>query len=288
MLQPPTGMDAIALHLEVRNAISLADELARYEHALQNPALASYLGAVRTSLAELERRIGRTHARHVRTRPALVEQLDMSLRVLRGSLHEAPAPLRPRFARLLASLERIVFAERRPHAPLPALPVLGGLPLGRVVPQDVHSVADFLAAAALVVTATLARDRRARRVGFALGAKLGGAALVSDVRLAPLRWLRVELHELLDYGIGLAAAIAPQVLGYRKKDPVVAGAHVLVGLGLVALSLVTDYRAERGFVRPVRSRGGPFARRGRGRRVREAQRPLEGLANPSALPRLRV
>ena len=39
-------MDAIAFHREVRNAISLSDELGRYEHAVGNNDLAAYLAAI--------------------------------------------------------------------------------------------------------------------------------------------------------------------------------------------------------------------------------------------------
>ncbi len=279
-------MDAIALHLEVRNAIELADELARHEHALRNEALASYLGGVRATLAELERKVGRSHAQQLTPRPALIDQLAVSFDVLRRGIHGAPLRLRPRLARLVASLERIVFAERQPGQPLPALPVLGGLPIGRIVPQAVHSLVDLLACSALLTSAKLARGRRARVTGLLLGWKLVSAALVSDVHLAPIRRLPVEIHEMLDHGIGLGAMLAPLLLGYRKKDRAAAHLQMLVGAALVAVSLLTDYRAEHGVGRPIRSRGGPFAR-GR-RRVPEAQRPLEGFASPSVLPRIRV
>jgi hypothetical protein len=65
---------------------------------------------------------------------------------------------------------------------------------------------------------------------------------------------------------------------------------MVVGLGTVVRSLLTDYRAERGIGFPHRSKGGPAPRRERlpknGHRVPEVQRPLEGLAGPSFLPSL--
>ena len=50
-------MDVIALHLEVRNALSLADELGRHEHALGNDVLAGQLADSRRRLEELDAQI---------------------------------------------------------------------------------------------------------------------------------------------------------------------------------------------------------------------------------------
>ena len=150
-------MDAIALHLELRNAITLSDELGRHEHALGDDELAGHLAAVRTTLGELERVVGRSHERQVSPKPTLIDRLETSRRILRDRLEEIPVSLRSRVAVLMASLERIIFAELRPSSPVPAKPVLGGLPLRRVVPQLVHSLADYVAAIALLASAKLAK-----------------------------------------------------------------------------------------------------------------------------------
>ena len=86
-------MDAIALHLEVRNAISLSDELGRHEHALGNDVLAGHLAAVRTTLGELERDIGRSHEKQISPKPTLIDALERSLRVF-ATRDEAVAALR--------------------------------------------------------------------------------------------------------------------------------------------------------------------------------------------------
>jgi hypothetical protein len=268
-------MDPAALHLEVRNAIVLADELGRHEHAQRDDTLAGHLAAVRSALGELERALGRGEGAVVR--PGLASRLNRLSGDVRERLDAVPRALRPRVELFLSTVERVAFAERRPAAPLPAKRLLGGLPLARLIPQPVHSAIDYAAAAAMLASAVLARTRRARFVGRAAAAKLGGAAMLTDAPLALVRLLRIELHEALDHALAITTLLAPSVLGYRRRDRLAARIQTGAALGLLVVSLVTDYRAELGVARPVRARG----RRQPRRRVPEAQRPLEGLANRS-------
>ena len=157
-------MEAFTLHQELRNALSLSDELGRHEHAIGNDALAGQLAALRTALGELERDVGRSHDKSVSPNPTLIDGLDRGLRVLRDRLEEVPAALKPRLGQLLASVERIIFVELRPAAPVPSKPLLGALPLARLIPQDVHSVMDYLVSAAYLVSARFAKTKRARAV----------------------------------------------------------------------------------------------------------------------------
>jgi len=281
-------MDAFTLHLELRNALSLADELGRHEHAIGNDSLAGQLAALRTALGELERDAGRSHDRSVSPNPTVIEGLERGLHVLRDRLEEIPAALRPRLGQLLASVERIIFAELRPRSPIPSKALLGVLPLKRLIPQDVHSVMDYLVSAAYLVSARLATTRRARAVGLLLGSNVGGVSLLTDYRLSAAKVIPIEVHEVLDHTTGACAAAAPFVLGYAKKDRVAATIQIVAGLGTILASLFTDYRAARGVGRAIRSRGGPHAGRFKKQRVPEAQRPLEGLSNPSFIPRLDI
>jgi hypothetical protein len=272
-------MDAIALHLEIRNAITLADELGRFEHGLGNDDLAGHFAAMRTALGELEREVGRSHEAPSSPSPMLVERLQRSLDLMRDRIEEIPAQARPRMGQLMASLERVVFAELRPTSSVPAKEILGGLPVRRVVPQNAHSVIDYLAAIALLASARIAKTRRARSVGIVLGAQIGGASLLTDYRLSASKLVPIELHELVDHATGASAVFAPFVFGYSKKDPVASAIQVGVGVATLLASLFTDYRAHHGIARPVRSR------RARRRVVSEVQRPLEGLSASSILPR---
>lgn len=282
-------MDAIALQLEVRNALSLADELSRYEHALGNDGLAGHLSATRSALARLEREVGRSHGTVVVASPTLIASLSHGVEIVRGRLEEIPVELRPRVGQLLSALDRVVFAQLRPGDAVPAKPLFGHLPLKRVIPQDVHSVMDYLAALSFLASAKLARTARGRMMGGLLGGTVGAVSLATDYRLSIAKVIPIELHELLDHGTGLTAIAAPVLLGYVRKDPVAAIMQMMTGLGQAVASLFTDYRAERGVGRALRSKGGPKRRRARTsvvakpsvRRVSEVQRPLEGFSAPS-------
>lgn len=313
-------MDAIALHLEVRNALSLSDELGRHEHALGNDSLAGHLAAVRSLLGEIERDLGRSYEARVVASPATIARLASCLATLRRRDGEIPAPLKPRVGQLLAALDRVVFAESRPGEQVPAKVLFDTLPLARVVPQDVHAILDYVAAAGYLASAKVARTTRARVVGAMLGAKVGGVSAITDYRLSAAKIVPIELHECFDYVSGASAIAAPFVLGYVRKDPIAALLQIGAGLGTMLASLFTDYRADKGVGRALRSKGGPAryrkARRHEPkpartpekptvadaaivksisrpipvaldpRRVPEVQRPLEGLAGPSALPSL--
>lgn len=280
-------MDRTALHLEIRNALSVADELSRHEHYLGQDELAGSLSALRGALGDLERDIGKSHIDLSAPDPATVEGVERSLQALIIRRHDVPRSLRARTEELLASAERVSLALWDPTGRVPSKPLLGGggwpsLPLGRFVPQDVHSALDYMYSASFLASATLARTGRARAVGVALGVKMGGASAITDCRLGVAKLVPIELHETLDYLGGITAIAAPFVLGYAKKDPVAALIHVGLGIGMVVTSLFTDYRASKGLASPNRSKGGPHpgAPHGeRGIRVGEVQRPLEGLSS---------
>jgi hypothetical protein len=275
-------MDRTALHLEVRNALSVADELSRHEHYLGHDDLAGGLAALRSALGDLERDVGRSHADPTTPQPWIVEAVERSLESLLIHRHDVPRALRLRTEELIASAERVSVALWEPDARVPSKPVLGMLPLARVIPQDVHSALDYVHTAGFLASAALARTSRARAVGLALGAGLGGGSLVTDYRLSAAKVLPIETHEKADYAIGLAAVLAPFLLGYARKDPVAAMIHVGLGVGSLVTSLLTDYRATKGLSWPMRSRGGPPLgppHGERGIRVPDAQRPLEGLSS---------
>lgn len=281
-------MDRTALHLEIRNALSVADELSRHEHYLGEDELAGSLSALRGALAELERDVGRSHESSAAPEPVTVEAVERALQALIIRRTDVPRSLRARTEELLASAERVSIALWDPSGRVPSKPLLGALPLARIVPQDVHSLLDYVHTAGFFVSAKLARTDRARAAGIALGLGLGGASAITDYRLSAAKLLPIELHEKLDYAGGIAAILAPFALGYVKKDPVAAMIHIGLGIGTIVTSLFTDYRASKGITWPNRSKGGPQlgAPRGsgtgtgaRGVRVEQVQRPLEGLSS---------
>jgi hypothetical protein len=127
----------------------------------------------------------------------------------------------------------------------PAAPVFG-LPLGRVVPQDVQTLCEYGMSALIGAVAVKSRDPRARTVGLALAAVGAGLALVVDRRLSPVKAVPIEVHEIGNYGVSLSLMAAPWVLGYRRSSPGSAALHVALGAFLAGISALTDYRAAKG------------------------------------------
>jgi hypothetical protein len=278
-------MDRTSLHREIRNALSAADELSRHEHGMGDDDLAGSMAALRSALADLERDVGRSHEDDVAPDPDTVAFVERSLESLIVRRHQVPAALRSRTEQLLASAERISNALWDPTARVASKPLLGMLPIARLLPQDGHSLLDYAHAAGFLVSAKLARTGRARAVGLALGAGVGGVSLVTDHRLGAAKVLPIEVHESVDYAVGLTAVAAPFLLGYAKTDPIAAMLQVGLGVGTLLTSLLSDYRASKGVTWPRRSNGGPkvAAPRApggeRGVRVSDVQRPLEGLSS---------
>ncbi len=125
-------------------------------------------------------------------------------------------------------------------------PLLGRLPLQRWVPQDLHSLSDYKRGTASVVAGVLSGDPVARSAGVVLGTSLLGVSLLTDYRLSLTKLIPIEAHEIADHALGVAAMLAPFVLGYARRRPLVAAIHVAVGVSALLVSLVTDYRSQTG------------------------------------------
>lgn len=275
-------MDRTALHLEIRNALSLSDELSRHEHYLGEDDLAGSLSALRSALAELERDVGRDHDNLLAPDSDRVEAVERALQSLVIRRHDVPRQLQGRMERLLGSAERVSLGLWDPEERVPSKPVLGALPLARVIPQDVHSVMDYVNAAGFAASAVVARTGRARAVGALLGLGVGGTSAATDYRISAAKVIPIEVHESLDYVSGITAIVAPFALGYVKKDPIAAAIHIGLGVTTLVASLFTDYRATRGITFATRSKGGPELgppKGEKGIRVDDVQRPLEGLSS---------
>lgn len=150
-----------------------------------------------------------------------------------------------------------------------------------LAPSARRALLDCAAAGAFLASARLARTSRADVTGAVLAASaaaLGWASATQKITIGARGRARVTL--------GAAAVAAPLVLGYARRDRLLAAMQITAGVGLIAASLATDYLAERDVGRTIRrARSAPGAE---GVRVPEVQRPLEGLSAPSALPPLDV
>ncbi len=248
----------------VRKAITLSDELSRGEHLRQIETGSEALAALRTRLQEVDRGLGGAglEDQQLTELSRCVEKLS---RIRRGI--SAPARLR---AMALVWTTRGIARDLRTPASGPkrrSHPLVGVLPLGRIVSQDVHSLIDY-AVGIVAVTAPFfgRRTTRSRVVGASLAGAILGVSAVSDYRLSVKKLVPIEAHEIVDYAFGAVAITSPFLFNYWRRSPVAAAAHVACGALVVLKSLLTDYRATRGIVMPA-------LRRGRGMRFRLDPRP---------------
>jgi hypothetical protein len=135
----------------------------------------------------------------------------------------------------------------------PSRPLLGRLPLARVIPQDVHSAMDYVDAGGVLAGAFLTSCPKAKAASWLMGGSGILASSVTDYKLSLAKLLPIEAHEAVDYGFGISAIAAPFLFGYRKTAPHVAAMHVAIGVGTILASLFTDYRAYRGVGRRLTS-----------------------------------
>ncbi|MGK3964683.1 hypothetical protein WMF38_10960 [Sorangium sp. So ce118] len=138
------------------------------------------------------------------------------------------------------------------RATIPARPLLGALPIARVVPQDVHSVLDYSNGLIVALAGLSARRSSAKIAGVVLGASVVSVSMLTDYRLSLAKLIPIEVHEAIDYAWSASAIAAPFVFGYAKRSPLAALIHVATGAATILGSMLTDYRAVRGVGRRER------------------------------------
>lgn len=128
----------------------------------------------------------------------------------------------------------------------PSRPLLGRLPLARLIPQDVHSVLDYVDGATVLSGAMISDCPKAKTASALIGGSGIGLSALTDYRLSLAKVIPIEAHEVVDYAFGVSAISAPFLFGYYKTAPITAAMHVATGVGTLLASLFTDYRAFRG------------------------------------------
>jgi hypothetical protein len=164
-------------------------------------------------------------------------------------LNEMSRDVQNRARELKDSASRGVEQARQwmePTGPRRVRPLFGKLPLLYLVPQDVHSVADYASAASCASPAFFAATTAAKTASIAIGASYAATSAMTDYRLSVVKLIPIEAHQVLDYVVGLTQIAAPFLFGYFKKDRVAAMTHIVTGAMVIGLSLVTDYRAAKG------------------------------------------
>ena len=138
------------------------------------------------------------------------------------------------------------YMKRTLSAGEPAQPLLKVLPIKRWIPQDIHSMMDYvdgLTAASGYFFPENKRDDAACWASMALGAGVIGVSLLTDYRLSLAKLIPIRAHETADYMWGASCIALPFLLGYWKSSPRVAMTHVIVGAGSLLASMFTDYRS---------------------------------------------
>ncbi len=133
-----------------------------------------------------------------------------------------------------------------PTGPRRVRPLFGKLPLLYLVPQDVHSIADYVSAALCLSPAFFAESTAAKAASIAVGTSYAATSATTDYRLSLAKLIPIEAHQVLDYVVGITQIAAPFLFGYFKKDRAAAMTHIMTGAMVIGLSLVTDYRAAKG------------------------------------------
>src|SRR3954453_4929238 len=125
----------------------------------------------------------------------------------------------------------------------PAPKLLGVLPIARLIPQDIHSVMDYVGGLTVASGMLFDDNSAACTASIALGASAVATALMTDYRLSAMKLIPIRTHEAIDHLGGLSCIAAPFVFGYWKKAPRVAMTHVMTGAMSILASLFTDYRS---------------------------------------------
>jgi hypothetical protein len=142
--------------------------------------------------------------------------------------------------RWLSKIERAELSKGTRSAPIL------GLPVARIIPQDIHAAMDYANGAAAMLSAAIANTPRARMVNATLAAAAVGTSAATDYRLSLAKVIPIEVHEVIDYVWGFSNILAPFILGYTRKDKAVTAMQVALGASTIAASLITDYRAYDG------------------------------------------
>jgi hypothetical protein len=138
-------------------------------------------------------------------------------------------------------------ARRTPSEGAPSKPLLGTLPIARLIPQDVHSVMDYGNGLMVGIAALFAdEDSPAVAASLVLAGSVIGVSALTDYRISVAKLIPIEAHEAIDYVWGVGAIAAPFLFGYWRSTPKTALVHVVFGAGAILASLFTDYRAYRG------------------------------------------
>jgi hypothetical protein len=129
--------------------------------------------------------------------------------------------------------------------------------LVRVLPAWLHAVADYAVGLSLIVVAALAGAAGAEGKAVAIGVVVGAVVLiVSMLTKYPLGVAKVlpfTVHSAGDYLAAALLIVSPFALDINDAEPGLTAFYVIVGIAVLAVSLVTNYQysAKRGWNQPA-------------------------------------
>lgn len=231
---------------QVREAITTTYELMQDTRSQHHDELTQALRALEDRLKFVESRLGGPDREHL-------GPIDLSeeLSDIRALLRHSGMPLTDQVKALVRNVHRLEgrisrFSSRE----IASQPLLGVLPVARVIPQDVHSVMDYASGIKTAASGAFARSTEAKVASAVLGASAIGVAAMTDYRLSVKKVIPIETHQVIDIAWGATAIAAPFALGYLRKDPLTAAVHIATGVFNVVTAFFTDYRAATGVGRP--------------------------------------
>jgi SPW repeat len=124
----------------------------------------------------------------------------------------------------------------------------------RFLPTRVHGFLDYIVGVALIAAPWIfqfSEYRAATVVPIVLGIGLILYSLLTDYELGLARVLPMAMHNLFDIVAGIFLAASPWIFGFADESANVWVPHVIVGIVVIVLGLVTeqhprDERVRRG------------------------------------------
>lgn len=114
--------------------------------------------------------------------------------------------------------------------------------LMKLIPPGIHGVADYSSALALILVALIVGgSTEAVATGIAIGAVVLSLSLVTRYPLGVVKMVPFKVHSLGDYAAAAALIALPFALGFNDTDQGLSIFYVVVGVALLAGSLITDY-----------------------------------------------
>ena len=123
----------------------------------------------------------------------------------------------------------------------------------RFLPASVHQMLDFIVGAALILAPYIFGFSEEGGAAVLLPQLIGAVAIVSGLitrgyGFALARIIPLKTHMTMDFLAGVLLAASPWLFGFADEEPSDWVPHLVVGLALVVVSLVTrtdeDDRAE--------------------------------------------